>query len=121
MKETICWDCQRATGFCAWSHDFKVVKGWKAIPTKVQRQTAPYDEIDSYLVLECPLFLADKPRETHMTIDVLAKILGVTARHVPRVNDNRILEVAKQKNIKLRIEHTKGQRRIYKIEGEDKL
>lgn len=117
MKETICWDCQRATGFCAWSHDFKVVKGWKAIPTKVQRRTAPYDEIDSYLVLECPLFLADKPREKHMTLDELGEMLGVTARHIPRVSDARILETAKQKGLKLRIEHKKSQRRIYKIEG----
>jgi hypothetical protein len=58
-KDTICWNCKRATGFCSWSEKFIPVKGWKATPTIIKianryGKNKTYD--NSFLVHECPLF-----------------------------------------------------------------
>lgn len=53
-KQTICWQCQNATGHCEWSKNFKPVKGWKAKETKI------YDKVQSFVVLSCPKFIQDK-------------------------------------------------------------
>lgn len=51
-QATICWDCAFATGGCPWSDYLKPVKGWTAKP--VHKEC-----LDSYQVLECPLFKRD--------------------------------------------------------------
>ena len=54
---SICWDCERACCGCSWSKDFKPVKGWTAIPTKMKlkgNQTT-----GTYIVTECPDFKRD--------------------------------------------------------------
>lgn len=58
-KDTICWDCKKATGFCSWSEKFIPVEGWKATPTIVKiannyGKNKTFD--DSFIVHECPLF-----------------------------------------------------------------
>lgn len=53
---TLCWDCSKATGGCAWSEDFKPVKGWEVVPTKKQNY---YGIMHSLIVLSCPEFDRD--------------------------------------------------------------
>lgn len=53
-KDTLCWDCEKATGGCSWSDKLIPVEGWDAIPTKIKMVI--YKETDSYKVLNCPLF-----------------------------------------------------------------
>lgn len=67
-QTTICWDCINAVpskekcNGCSWSIEFKPVKGWKAIPTKVAHCASHYkannqtQEIDSFIVQKCPMF-----------------------------------------------------------------
>ena len=52
-KWSLCWDCRRATGFCAWSARLKPVKGWTAEKVKVGTP------LETYMVQECPLFERD--------------------------------------------------------------
>jgi hypothetical protein len=58
MRETLCWECARATGGCSWSREFIPVKGWKAKKTKIKDERY-YRYYSSYLVLKCPLFVPD--------------------------------------------------------------
>ena len=53
--QTICWDCANAVGLCPWSHDFKPVKGWTVIPTRIKSA----GNAESYIVIDCPCFDPD--------------------------------------------------------------
>jgi hypothetical protein len=57
---TLCWTCKRATGFCSWSHDFKPVQGWVAMPTVIFTRYGNTPEIESFDVQECPLYIKDE-------------------------------------------------------------
>lgn len=59
---TLCWYCEKATGGCRWSRFFQPVKGWKALPTVI-RHSQIEKGMKSYLVLDCPEFLADMREE----------------------------------------------------------
>lgn len=54
--KTLCWECRRATGGCAWSKSFEPVSGWIALPTKINNNAARYDgrQTVSYHVINCP-------------------------------------------------------------------
>lgn len=54
-KDTLCWTCRRATGFCNWTHEFKPVPGWGAepIPMAIGKKI-----VDSYRVISCPKYLS---------------------------------------------------------------
>ena len=51
---SLCWDCENCTkpNVCSWVRDFTPVDGWRA---KKTRLGGAYP-MDSYLVIECPLF-----------------------------------------------------------------
>jgi hypothetical protein len=56
---TMCWSCANAvpgpeTG-CSWSRRFEPVKGWTAMPTKIEINRGRID--DSFLVLDCPEYV----------------------------------------------------------------
>lgn len=55
---SLCWKCKNATGFCPWSQNFEPVEGWKAEATIIKESQCV--EIESYNILECPLFEADE-------------------------------------------------------------
>lgn len=60
-QDTLCWGCQNACGGCSWSSKKQIpVPGWVAKPThrKISRYIRP-ELADSFLVLECPEFIAD--------------------------------------------------------------
>lgn len=55
-KETLCWECGRATGGkgCPWADRLEPVEGW----TVTQEKTTAYWNSDfSYIVHKCPLFI----------------------------------------------------------------
>lgn len=59
--DSLCWQCKRAYGLCAWSARFKAVKGWEAEPTIIQGEKKGNKlEIPSYDVKKCPLFIQDR-------------------------------------------------------------
>lgn len=53
-EETICWFCK---GGCSWERSFTPVNGWDAEPTILYKDSKNYDEQQSYIVRECPLFV----------------------------------------------------------------
>ena len=59
--ETICWNCQRATGGCSWSQNFKPVDGWKVQKTSIRESGVR--NFESVKVLECPKFVEDENRQ----------------------------------------------------------
>lgn len=66
--ETLCFRCGNSCGGCSWSDRFEPVKNWIAEPTKIYRSRDDVKEIDSYHVIACPLFQADKqngPKQIH--------------------------------------------------------
>ena len=56
-NDAICWKCQKACGDCAWSSKLQPVDGWTAKKTKNELGH------EGYLVIACPLFVADEKRE----------------------------------------------------------
>lgn len=65
-KPTKCWSCENtAYGKCPWFTDFTPVEGWTAEPTKINNaiKAGARRLIDSYLVLDCPLYEPMKKRE----------------------------------------------------------
>lgn len=57
FRNTLCWSCRNAVGYCSWSQSFKPVDGWQAIPTKVK--TAG----DTFVVISCPCYIKDSERD----------------------------------------------------------
>jgi hypothetical protein len=74
-------DCANANCNCSWSLSFIPVAGWKAIPTKIDNIT---ERIKSYMVIECPLFVPDRPCHFgyRITKSQLSKLLGISERRV---------------------------------------
>ena len=57
-KDTLCWECEKATGGCSWSDKLIPVEGWEAIPTEVKMTV--YSTVNSYKIVNCPLFSSDE-------------------------------------------------------------
>ena len=72
-QQTLCWDCENATGGCSWSdhNEHTPVEGWTAIETRIKvHNPTQNDQIStSYIVLACPEFIKDarlrKPPEVN--------------------------------------------------------
>lgn len=71
-EQTICWDCQKATGGCSWSKSLTPVEGWEATLTPINITTTKdrkrdkayaYRSAPGYKVKSCPEFVPDKPRK----------------------------------------------------------
>lgn len=63
-KPSLCWDCQKATGKCEWSAEFKAVDGWAAEETVIvaRRRVGNrlvQEKTNSFHVIECPKFEKD--------------------------------------------------------------
>lgn len=98
MKETICWTCKFCTGatlpnpnpkdknkffLCPWVTQYKPVPGWSATETKLK--VAPKKTIDSYLVHECPYYIADlKAKIAAMTTKQIAARLEISSAFVEK-------------------------------------
>ena len=46
-----CWTCKNFCGGCAWSRDFKPVRGWEATKDHIERNGAL---ADTYRIIYCP-------------------------------------------------------------------
>lgn len=55
----LCETCKKANGGCAWSDNFKPVKGWTATPTKVCGCKCA--TVESYSIISCPEYEEDEP------------------------------------------------------------
>jgi len=57
-RHTLCWQCAKATGKCAWSKAFQPVPGWTAEPTVINNNALAGNGrfTPSYCVIECPEF-----------------------------------------------------------------
>ena len=53
-NDQLCWQCQKATGGCPWSDNFKPVEGWVAKPTIIKDSAR---DIKTYKIKKCPLFI----------------------------------------------------------------
>lgn len=61
QTKSICQDCFNFG--CSWHEEFKAVKGWKAVPTKIMSlKRNKVCEIKSYQVIKCPKY---KSRNTY--------------------------------------------------------
>lgn len=73
-RTNICFDCQRACGYCSWTETnpetgktrFEPVPGWTA--EKVLLNVAIYADgvkaTETYHITECPLFVRDEKRKS---------------------------------------------------------
>ena len=52
-KETLCWECKKASGLCSWSHNLTPVKGW-VVETSVRKTYIGDGTV--YCVISCPEF-----------------------------------------------------------------
>lgn len=66
-EDSLCWSCKRSDKFmheglfCSWAADFVPVVGWNAEPTQII--SAEISEIiNSFNVIECPLYTADRKK-----------------------------------------------------------
>ena len=66
-KQTLCWDCAKATGAmdCRWANMGKPVIGWNAEKTE-KTISRPYS---TYCVYECPEFIRDSYYGGAMKLD----------------------------------------------------
>lgn len=85
MANTLCAKCSNACGRCAWSALMIPVAGWTAKKTKInaQHNREPLF-VETYRVIECPLFQADKEQhtETIRTDKVKTLIYAILIRAV---------------------------------------
>ena len=58
---SICADCKKSGGLCAWSSRFEHIEGWKTKPVK--RIGEGGTVINSVRVVECPLFEPEEREE----------------------------------------------------------
>lgn len=58
MRQSICWDCRKASGLCDWTDHWKhmPIPGWQAEKTFLRCKG---ELTESYLVIECPEFDRD--------------------------------------------------------------
>ena len=74
-QDQLCNICGNACGGCSWSREFIPVKGWKAEKTKIMTQHS--EEIESYYVIDCPLYKPDTPiRTKDITDDGMYRLLN---------------------------------------------
>lgn len=115
MKESLCWGCNKCTGFCSWSQDFTPVKGWDAIPTKIQTEE-PGVYIDSYFIKKCPEFEPDNLGSKRITFNEASQLLDLTIRQMREFDDATLIKKALEKNYVLKINYTKSGKRQFMIE-----
>lgn len=56
-----CWTCKKAVGGsdCPWANELKAVEGWKAEKTVIKQNGRDSGDIETYNILECPLYEAE--------------------------------------------------------------
>ena len=78
MSGTLCWTCGRAYGGCSWSR-YKVQKpvpGWIAERRDI-RIAAELPMVESYLVIDCPLYIADRSEDNCWTPEMYDRLIAL--------------------------------------------
>lgn len=114
MKETLCWGCNKCTGFCPWSQDFTPVDGWDATPTKIETEV-PGEYIDSFLIHKCPLYEPDIVGSKRISRNALIDLIGVTKWDIDTNDDNTLANKARDKGFVLEIQRTDTGKRQFMI------
>lgn len=91
-KQTLCWSCAKATGRyggCSWERNYTPVEGWTAegriMKTLINGE---YYGIQSYNVVDCPLYLSDNAAKCVTEAEYLANL-------TPPLMDTKFKEVSK--------------------------
>lgn len=119
-QQTLCWDCENATGGCSWAdhNDHTPVKGWDAIPTriKVHNPSQNAEISTSYIVLDCPEFIrnaegfgtrriGDRERHNEEKQQIItAYRCGVRVKDIERVSgysESQIYNILKDADVKI--------------------
>ena len=106
-KETLCWGCQNYSK-CSWAKGVPV-ENWEAIPTIIENATDNgINKIDSFLVLNCPQYEADKLQKTSLI--QICKIINISKntiykrkKHNERLALKYVNDLLLQKGYKLHI------------------
>ena len=64
LKDTLCWHCEKACGYCSWSEwdtnrgavRFEPVEGWETVPSIIFNGRMP---VETHIVLSCPEFVQE--------------------------------------------------------------
>ena len=57
-RNTLCWKCAKAVGYCTWSHHLEPVVGWEAIEyPAADYEQGRFAKMPNYKVLSCPEFI----------------------------------------------------------------
>ena len=85
QRHTICWSCAKAVGGCSWSQSFIPIHRWCAIKTKLKSRNKDGEPIEhcSYIVIDCPEFVADA---THEGLKRLPKVENQCANECQKKN-----------------------------------
>lgn len=84
MSSTLCWTCGRAYGGCSWSR-YKVQKpvpGWSAERRDI-RIAAELPMVESYLVIDCPLYIADRSEDNCWTPEMYDRMIALRRSGTP--------------------------------------
>ena len=85
-SQQLCWNCKRACNTadhkCPWADRGEPIEGWKATPTRWKDRGL---EISSYDIVECPLFIKDKPFTDYAEVTkYVAEKLGFCVAYIQR-------------------------------------
>lgn len=111
MKETLCWDCEKALGYCPWSERFDPVPGWNATPTKIPLYDGNGGYMDSFLVHECPMFVPDC-KGVKITSGQIRLMLNVSRRTFEKMSDQCLVAKMRELGYELTIDTLKVNRRF---------
>ena len=64
--QSLCWRCKNCFGGCSWAESFEPVEGWRTERTIIKNFNT---ETPSFLVRDCPLFVADDGEREYVNND----------------------------------------------------
>lgn len=102
-SQQLCWNCKRACNTaghkCPWADRGEPVEGWKATPTRWKDRGL---EIRSYDIVECPLFIKDKPFTDYAeVVKYVAEKLGFCVQYIRRNYEKTMARYENQTGDKL--------------------
>lgn len=105
MRETLCWDCAKATdgNRCPWAYG-KEVDGWTVEETIIDNEG---NIARSYLVIACPLYEEDYKQ---ITLEELTQLIGRRSRGV---SAREAKQICKDKGYDLRVCREQGDGRTH--------
>lgn len=111
-RETICWDCAKACGMCAWSREFKPIDGWEVTPTRVYQTRNK--KIDSFVVHSCPEFEKSKMYcRAEIKLSEIAQILCRSVFSLRHLKNSDIIELCRRQGVSIEIVKKNKNRKFF--------